>query len=80
LGAPIPEGTLDLFATGGVTFLKGVPVRTVSDVEIPNTIEFSTIRLRRMGVAFQNLTQPQKQALRAFLRENGAEFPIDIRS
>lgn len=72
LGTRIPKGTLDVFATKGVSYLIDVPVRTVSDFEIPNNVDFSTIRLRRMGVAFENLTQAQRQSLRDFIKENRA--------
>jgi len=72
IGSPVSEGLLDMFATGGKVYLKDVPVRAASDFELPNEVDFSTIRLRRMGVAFKNLTDPQQQAIRDFIRENGA--------
>lgn len=72
LGARTPGGTLDLFASGGVSYLTDVPVRTVTDVEVPNDVDFSTIRLRRMSVAFERLNKHQQQALRNFISENRA--------
>ena len=72
LGSRIMKGTLDVFAAGGISFLKDFPVRTVSDSEIPNDVDFSSIQLRRMGVVFENLTKTQQQALRDFIMKNKA--------
>lgn len=72
LGAKVPRGTLDLFASGGVSYLTDVPVRTVTDVEVPKDVDFSTIRLRRMSVAFERLNKNQQQALQNFIFENRA--------
>jgi hypothetical protein len=50
-------GRLHIFGTGGVSHLANVPVNTVSDIELRNDVEFSTIRVRRMRVAFKGLTE-----------------------
>jgi len=70
LGPAVEEGTLDLFAPGGIWYLKGVPVRTASDVEMPNDVPFSIIEMRRMGVAFGVLTDTQERQLHGFISEN----------
>ncbi|MGM0426933.1 MAG: PilZ domain-containing protein [Thermodesulfobacteriota bacterium] len=63
-------GALHLFKSGGVSYLRDVPVRTVSDIELPNEVEFSIIPVRRMGVEFGALTEPQQEKLHGFISEN----------
>lgn len=70
LGAEVEVGTLDLFAPGGMWYLRDVPVRTASDVEMPNDVLFSIVGMRRMGVAFGALTDTQQRQLSAFISEN----------
>ena len=69
-GPAVKEGGLHLFGSGGVSYLRDVPVRAVSDVELPNEVEFSTIPVRRMGVEFDALTETQQQILHGFISEN----------
>ena len=54
------RGTLlYLFGNGGKSYLANVPVRTISDFEIPREFAFSSLTSRRMGMAFEELTQTQ---------------------
>jgi len=71
-GPAVAGRTLDLFGSGGIWYLKGVPVRTASDVEMPNEVPFSIIEMRRMGVAFGALADTQQRQLRGFILENRA--------
>ena len=72
LGSAVEEGTLDLFTSGGIWHLRDVPVRTASDVEMPNDVPFSIVGMRRMGVAFGELTDTQQRQLLGFIVENRA--------
>ena len=66
---PSPKHSkLNLFALGGNFFLRNVSVRTVSDSELAVESEFSSIKMRRMGVSFKNLTDIQRQSLRDFMK------------
>jgi len=47
LGTAVEEGALDLFAPGGTWYLRNVPVRTASDVEMPNDVPFSIVDMSR---------------------------------
>lgn len=67
-GPAVGRATLDIFESGRMV-LSNVPARTVSDMELPNDFDFSTIELRRMGVAFEHLTQAQRQTLQGFIQE-----------
>ncbi|MCF8084009.1 MAG: PilZ domain-containing protein [Deltaproteobacteria bacterium] len=69
-GPAVKEGALHLFGSGAISYLRDVPVRTVSDIELPNEVEFSTIPVRRMGVEFGELTETQQQKLRGFISQN----------
>jgi len=70
LGWAEKEGTLDLFAPGGIRYLSDAPVRAVSDFEMPGEVPFSSIVLRRMGVAFGALSDAQQRQLRGFILES----------
>ncbi|MCG6881534.1 MAG: PilZ domain-containing protein, partial [Deltaproteobacteria bacterium] len=63
---------LNVFALGGKFFLRDVPVKTVSDTEMPIEIDFSSIRMRRMGLEFENMREDQKAALRELILEKKA--------
>lgn len=72
LGSLVEEGVLHLFGSGGISYLKNAPVKTVSDIELPNDVPFSTIKIRRMGMEFGMLSDIQKGQLRGFIAENRA--------
>jgi hypothetical protein len=63
---------LNVFALGGKFFLRDVPVKTVSDTEMPIEIDLSSIRMRRMGVEFESMTEDQKTVLRELILEKRA--------
>ena len=65
---------LNVFALGGNLFLRDVPVKTVSDTEMPIEIDFSSIRMRRMGLEFEDMTEDQKAALRELILEKKANY------
>ena len=65
------RGTLlRLFGTGGKSYLKNVHFKTVSNVEIPGHVPFSTVAVRRMGMSFVGLTQAQTCRLQDLIRKN----------
>ncbi len=71
-GVDLGRARVDLFAGAEIWYLTDLPVSTVSDFELPITQEFSTIRVRRMGIAFGALTEAQHRKLCAFIQENRA--------
>ena len=48
---------LDIFLAGHGLVWKGVPHKTVSDVETERGIPFSSVRMRRRGVQFKDLSR-----------------------
>jgi hypothetical protein len=68
---PPAEGwELDVFLAGRRFLWKGVPHITILDIEMAPEVPFSTVRMRRRAVAFQNLTD--EHALRLeYLLDHG---------
>jgi hypothetical protein len=57
---PLPSDPyeLDIFLAGRREFLwRGIPHRTIQDIELTPIVPFSMIRMRRRSVAFENLTE-----------------------
>ena len=48
-------------------YLENLPFRTVTDFELPNEFIFSTVSIRRMGIAFGDLTSKQRTQLEDFI-------------
>ena len=48
-------------------YLENIPFRTVTDHELPNEFIFSAVSVRRMGVAFGDLTTAQRTQLEDFI-------------
>ncbi len=68
---PQDEGVLlSLFGRGGRFYLENVPLKTVSDYEIPREYDFSVVTVRRMGMAFGEMEPDQKKQLYGFILEN----------
>jgi len=67
---PLPSDRyeLDVFLAGRREFLwRGVPHRTILDIELSPNVPFSTIRMRRRSVAFENLTEDHNLRLEHLL-------------
>lgn len=58
---------LDIFLSGSDFRIGGLPIRTVSEIELANRLLFSTAIFKRYGVKFENLTREQKAGLDHFL-------------
>ena len=69
-GSSLGKTTLHLFGSGGRSYLMDAPAKTVSDIEIPRDITFSSLSLRRIGIAFEDITWAQESQLHSFIREN----------
>jgi hypothetical protein len=69
---------LDIHLTEGEISLDRVPIKAVSDYEIPNTVLFKTVdeippscrTMRRCGVQFGDLTQHQRSQLQQCIRNH----------
>ncbi len=59
----------DIFLAGGVFCCQGVPFRTISDCESYGTA-FSSIKMRRSGLQFGELTPQQQVQLERFIQEH----------
>jgi len=70
IGSSLGKTTLYLFGSGGRSYLVDAPVRMVSDIEIPRETTFSPLMLRRMGIAFGDLTRAQKSRLYVLIRKS----------
>lgn len=64
---PREYSSLGIFLSGGEFIVDDVPFRTVSDIELNNNPQFSTIILRRYGLQFKDLTPEQVEKLDKFL-------------
>jgi hypothetical protein len=65
---PADEGwELDVFLASQGFLWKGVPHRTILDIEMAPESPFSSVRMRRRAVAFQNLTDEHVSRLESLL-------------
>ena len=66
-----PNGSfeLDIFLAGQAFYLQEVPFRAVSDFD-SDGIPFSSVRTRRMGVQFGDLTPDQTSQLEYFIQNH----------
>ena len=60
---------LDIFLADQAFYLQGVPFRTISDFH-SDGIPFSSVRMRRTGVQFRELTPDQKAQLEKFIQDH----------
>ena len=58
---------VDIFITKGNVYLGGLPIRTISDVEVVKQTSSHAKSLRRCSVKFKDLTHEQKAKLRDFI-------------
>jgi hypothetical protein len=65
--APRDYSDLGLFSSGGDLIIDEVLFSTVLDTELVNKMSYSTIRFRRYGVQFEELTSEQTAQLDYFL-------------
>lgn len=49
-------------------YLEGIRFRTVSDVAVPSPFSFSSLSIRRRGVAFETLSDRQHRQLERLIR------------
>ena len=64
---------LDIFVSGKEFFLPRLPVKTVSDTNVPNKIPINPIVIQRQGVQFRELTPEQTSMLDAFMQRYTTE-------
>jgi hypothetical protein len=65
---PADRYELDIFLAGRREFLwRGIPHRTILDIEMTPTVPFSMIRMRRRSIAFENLTEDHHMRLENLL-------------
>jgi hypothetical protein len=61
---------LDIFLSDGNFYLNKVPFKNISDVEMDNVPSLASIRTRRSGVQFGELTQSQIFDLEYFIQNH----------
>jgi hypothetical protein len=62
---------LDIFLPRRVFYLQRMPFKTISDADVARDgILFSSVKMRRMGMQFGNLTRNQKSRLKQFIRDH----------
>jgi len=75
---PTDESHLHIFLTEGDMSLGQVPIKAVSDHEIPNTVLYKTVdeippsyrTMRRCGVQFGDLTRHQASQLQHYIQNH----------
>jgi len=71
IGESVPESSrLDIFMSNSAFHLKGIPVHTVSDVDMHTQSPFQSYMMRRCSVAFENLTDENELLMRRFIEAN----------
>ncbi len=61
---------LDISQTDNGFHMKDVPCKNISDSEISNEYHFSSIKMRRLGVQFSELTLDQTSQLEYFIQNH----------
>jgi hypothetical protein len=61
---------LKIILSSGGLCLEGVPFKEVTDFEIKNEFSFSSIRMRRIGLEFGELTPEQEIRLNTFIQNH----------
>ena len=64
---PPPSHELLILLNKPRFYLENLPYHTVTDCELPNEFIFSAVPVRRMGVAFGELTTSQRNQLEDFI-------------
>ncbi len=60
---------LDLFEGGRGFFARGLTCRLVSEIENDTTFPIAPFAIKRVGMAFENLTLPQQVKINRLVRE-----------
>jgi hypothetical protein len=64
------ELSLDIFFSEQGFYLPAVPGTLVSDIEFSSTAAFSSVRVRRFGIRFGDLSPEQASRLQEFILHN----------
>ena len=59
---------MDMFLSGDNFMINQIPIKKVSDVELPNRSPFSAIVMRRFGLKFEMLTEDQSSKLGYYIK------------
>lgn len=69
---PLAASSLDIFIANPSFYLPALPVQLVSEVQsLPHSL-FSSLRLKRLGVKFGQLSADQQALLQSFIAGNTA--------
>lgn len=74
-GKPKKFYKLDIFLSGGDFIIAGIPFRTISNIELPDGLQFSPIIFRRFSVKFGHLKPNQISKLDYFLSQHKTKDP-----
>jgi hypothetical protein len=59
---------MDMFLSGDNFMISMIPIKKVSDTELPNKTPFSIIQMRRFGLKFEALTTDQSSKLGYYIK------------
>ena len=60
-------GKIEITAVGKDFQLSNIPFKSIYDHELESEIPFDSLRIRKRGVVFENLTSQQKSKLEGFI-------------
>ncbi len=67
---PASTFSLDIFFSGDDFFLENIPSRLVSDIDSLPEAPLSSIRVKRLGIKFGELSDLQRSRLKYFILHN----------
>ena len=71
LGEPKQHnGSMDIFVSGRHSFVRQLPVKTITDFKVDNEVPFSSLQIRQMSVQFGHLEDQQQIQLNAFINDH----------
>jgi hypothetical protein len=60
-------GKIEIKAVGKDFHLKNIPFKSIYDHEVQSEIPYDSLKIRKRGVVFENLTRQQKSKLEGFI-------------
>lgn len=60
-------GTIEITAVGKDFHLSNIPFKSIYDYELESEIPFDSLKIRKRGVGFGNMTPQQKSKLKGFI-------------
>ncbi len=69
---------IDIFAAGKGFFIRNLPVRLISTVDLPSPNAISSLIIKRIGVEFISLSIAQQVQINSLIKRQGDETDMEV--